>query len=58
MSLLKKVCNPFESGTPRFIIMLFRWFNLVKCMKFDIFVGCQHNHFQEGGLISVDSTIE
>ena len=55
MSLLKKVCNPFESGTPRIIFMLFRWFNPVKCMKFNIFVGRQHNHFQEVDLISVDS---
>lgn len=57
MSLLKKVCNPFESGTPRIIFMLFRWFNPVKCMNFDIFVGRQHNHFQEVDLISADSLL-
>jgi hypothetical protein len=57
MSLLKKVRNPFESGTTRIIIMFFRWFNPVKRIKFDIFVGRHHNHFQEVDLISADSLI-
>ncbi len=49
------MCNPFESGTPRIIFMIFRWFNPVKLMKFGIYVGLKDNHFQEVDLISEDS---
>ena len=58
MSLLKKVCNPFESGTScgyATVFLLFRWFNPIKCMKFVTFVGCEHKSFSKVDLISVDS---